>query len=322
MTTHRRLRLTALVLAFTLVLSANQSEAYWGISDLNYSPPDGEGGGDTLSGYSATYRHWWDVVYTRWYDYYCECYIQLESSTAVFLRLYRADGSAVGSAAAYEPNPVFQFSGIEPDQPGDWTLMADHNGRERVWDETLFYCGGWWPCEVVSDHWATTADQARVARCGDQRDDIIAQYPGRVPWIPGCDDFTQVVPVPSYYSFSDWRSHEFPWDWAILRDQLVANNTCVIDNTLPLGGGYVVPDFSSGYRTPNKNSGTAGSAGNSMHMHGLASDIRVLSQDEWDNYRYVAKDSGACGFACVEPRVMAPSWFHQDYRPTACATGW
>jgi hypothetical protein len=310
MATRRPRMLATALLVFVLTIASQNAEAFWGVSNLDYTPPNGEGGGDTLSGYSASYRHWWDVIYSRWYDYYCECYIQQESTLAVFLTLLRADGSLAGNAAAFEPYPVFNFSGIEPDQPGDWTLFGDHNARVRIWDEGLYYCGGFWPCEVVTDFWATTADQARVARCGDQRDDIIAQYPAKsVPWTPECDDFTQSVPVQSYYDFSQWRSHEFPWDWAVLREQLVGNNTCIINNAIPLGGGYVVPPFNSGYR-------------NSMHMHGLAADVSALGQEEWDAYRYIAKDSGACGFACVEPRIQAPVWFHHDYRPTTCPTGW
>lgn len=318
---HMAGNISRITVAFGLLLTLAQqpAEAYYGVTDLSYTGLDGEGGGDTLSGFAATYRQPWDTVSNRWYDYGCECYIYFESSMGVVLNLYRPDGSHFGQAGQFDMfDASFGFSGLPANPAGDWVMYSDHNVVGRTYDPGGYYCGGYLPCELIESYWWSTNDQVRTRRCGDQRDDIIAQYPARqVPWTPQCEDFTNGVPVQSYYTWEDWRSHEYPWEWAILRDYMVANNTCIIDNTSP----YFPNTFSSGYRTPNKNAGTSGAAGNSRHMHGDAADIYEYSQEGWDYLRYVAKDSGACGFACVEPRSMTPVWFHHDYRG-GCPAAW
>jgi hypothetical protein len=294
----------------------SKAAAYYGVTGLSYEPP-GEGG-DTLSGYSGTYRTPWDPVGGSWYDYTCECYIYWETWVTLVAQLRRPTNSVAGGGIDTDVFAAELFlNDYPPDEPGIWTALGDHYVTQRYWDPGGYYCGGWQPCEQISTYsWGTWA-QARVARCGDERDDIIEQYPLRqVPWTPGCDDFTQAVPTDSFFGFEDWRSRDQAWSWAILREHMVANNYCVLSNFGPAAW-----DLRSGYRTPNHNAGTSGSAGNSRHMHGDAADTGANLQSDWDYLRFLAKDSGACGFACVEPRDLAPTWFHQDYRG-ACPGGW
>jgi hypothetical protein len=152
-----------------------------------------------------------------------------------------------------------------------------------------------------------------INNCGDERGNIIKEYHDKnVAWKPTCSDFTQSVPAPSRYSFDQWNSGTY--SWAILKDALISNTECVLDE---LGS---TPTFNSGYRNPVHNQ-SIGGATNSRHVYGDADlDTPTAPNNAlYDSLKLIAKSG--CGVACVEPRTMAPSHFHADYRG-ACPTGW
>lgn len=151
--------------------------------------------------------------------------------------------------------------------------------------------------------------------CGDERTNIIQEYVnGGVDWTPSCGDFTQSVPTLSQYSFAQWNSGDY--SWAVLRESVVGNLYCVVNN---YGS---TPGFNSGYRNPVHNVNVGG-ATNSRHVYGDAADLDTPSAPDNDadtELRRLAKD-GSCGNACVEPRNISPSHFHVDYRGS-CPADW
>jgi hypothetical protein len=160
----------------------------------------------------------------------------------------------------------------------------------------------------------TYSEQIAPARCGDQRDAVIREYRNSNPphpLQPTCSDFTQSVPGPSQYSFGSWNQDN-DYSWAILRDSVVSNLYCIINN---LGG--TPPVMTSGYRNPAAQLRINRSAPFGRHTFGDAADVDTPNAPDnalYDYLRFLAKDSGACGYACVEPRADSPRHFHVDYR--------
>ena len=161
------------------------------------------------------------------------------------------------------------------------------------------------------------AGQELPTPCTDERADIIAEYIDQNhPLRPTCSSFRQSVPEPSHYSFPAWNQDN-DYGWAILHETAVANLYCIVSNH------GSPPVMTSGYRNPASQLQINPGSPYGRHTYGDAADLdtpNAPNNAQYDALRALAK-GGLCGFACVEPRVIAPRHFHVDYRQ-ACPDGW
>lgn len=165
--------------------------------------------------------------------------------------------------------------------------------------------------------------------CAPEIEAIRFQYVQRdLSFWPSCSQFTNEVPVPSSYTFNNWKSKSGE-NYAILDPFMVSNIECAI--------GYFgsVPGFSEGYRTPNYNATFTSPAWNSRHLYGDAVDLIVNTKATWDRF-LVSVLEPACNPerveeplpwhrpACVEPWEDDPDGhIHVDYRPHLnCSARW
>jgi hypothetical protein len=209
---------------------------------------------------------------------------------------------------------------VDPDT-GDYSIRATNPNYDGDGEDP---CANWFQYDgvmasdtVITGVWTNegpvSGPVTLTKKCFDERDTIIRQYPRRgTNWTPSCADFTTSVPSLSQYSFSEWRSQDRSWTWAILKEPAVGNSYCVVSN---YGS---TPNLNSGYRTPDHNQ-SQGGVPNGRHVYGDAADLAISSQAQWTAMKNIAK-GGACSTACVEP-YDAVMRIHIDYRG-ACPTGW
>jgi hypothetical protein len=161
------------------------------------------------------------------------------------------------------------------------------------------------PSNQLSSSFTVTA----VAGCGDQRDQMIAEYVTfGVNLAPTCSSFTQSAHS-VHFSFAELNASN-PYSWAIIRFPLtVAESSGFgLDRWRANAGG--TPRFvNSAYRAPAHNAAIGG-ASQSRHMFGDAVDLRNLSQTlaEYTLMSNAANNAGAsfiepltgsCGLACI-----------------------
>ncbi|MFH0799616.1 MAG: D-Ala-D-Ala carboxypeptidase family metallohydrolase, partial [Pseudomonadota bacterium] len=89
--------------------------------------------------------------------------------------------------------------------------------------------------------------------------------------------------------------------------------------------GNAAMSINSGYRNPYKNGITKGSGRESMHIYGIAADIRLadFNGDGVVNFkdRELMVDAAKAKGACIEPDDRTPTWIHMDWRGV-CPAGW
>ena len=303
-----------LLVFLALLWHAREASAYGGVSGLSYNSSS-----DQLSGYTATWKDWWDGDYSDclYWDYdweyeqwYCASWGYWQNRVAVNGYVYAPSGSTYASGSMWGWSYAeWDLSPSTPSENGTWTIGGDHYQVQVMYisDGWYWYYAGTW-----TNYLGSTAWQENVLPCGDERGTIIQEYVTyNVNLRPTCSDFTQSVPASSHYSFGQWNSGTY--SWAILRDSVVANTFCVVSN---YGS---VPNLNSGYRNPARNAQVS-DATNSRHVYGDAADLSAPNQSQWNTLRNIGKN-GVCSVACVEPRSLTPTWYHGDYRGV-CPTGW
>lgn len=135
--------------------SSPNAEAWGGATNVSFDV--------TLSGYSETWRDYYDPTYFRQYDYYCECYIEANTSLTGVAALYKPDGALYTSGIGNSPTYVLLvLSPFTPPQLGTWTGVSWHYGNVNWYDPGGYYCGGFTPCALWTDTYylGSTTDQA------------------------------------------------------------------------------------------------------------------------------------------------------------------
>lgn len=166
----------------------------------------------------------------------------------------------------------------------------------------------------------------REMSCDEDRAALREEYTKlSFPSTPSCDDFTKDVPTSSPYNFPAWMisQRDDPrggvHGWAILREVMVANTSCIVSTYKSRHGETLV--LTSGYRSPKIQKAKSPGAKNARHSYGDAADFdtpHFPDDTMWNELRTIAK-SGDCGVACVEPRKdISEDHFHVDYRPGGC----
>jgi len=172
------------------------------------------------------------------------------------------------------------------------------------------------PDSFYSDNGGNVAVTITLA-CGDERDDIIAEYVhlnilfylGTSPQssAPRCQDFTsQAHSV--FYSFDNLNTGDFP-SWAIINATLTRGGGAGLDAWVRLAGGAPVRPLNSVYRNPVHNSGIGGAA-RSRHMFGDAVDMRNITRTAQEHHvlrfaanrakaSYIEPINGPCKLGCV-----------------------
>ena len=136
-----------------------------------------------------------------------------------------------------------------------------------------FYGAGWGTTringEVSTTYCKFIAPQNVAVNCGDNRDHLIPEYPMfHADFTPTCADFTRSASS-THYSFPTYNTSDSKHylEWAILRSYLLSGVEAAV--TIYRSA----PTMTSGYRSPQVNSGIAGSSPTSRHIHGDAVDL-------------------------------------------------
>src|SRR3989442_7194078 len=131
MRNKRRLAVVGLVVLFAAGATVRDASAYSGTTTLSYSTSSGE-----LSGYTATWKDWWDVdsgYYCASYGYdpetgaqYCASLSYWEDWVSVIGHLYTPSGStyAAGYAKAFSYVEL-DLNPFTPSDAGIWTHVGD-----------------------------------------------------------------------------------------------------------------------------------------------------------------------------------------------------
>jgi hypothetical protein len=164
---------------------------------------------------------------------------------------------------------------------------------------------------VLTDSWgwATGVTISSSAACGDQRDQIIAEYAALGGYLsPTCSSFTQTDHA-AHFTFNELNVNN-PYSWAIIRFPLTASASASygLERWRANAGG--VPRYvNSAYRPPQHNQNVGG-VPNSRHIFGDAVDLRNVPRTEAEynllknaaldaDAGYVEPLSGSCGYGCV-----------------------
>jgi|RhiMetdeSRZDD1v2_1073273.scaffolds.fasta_scaffold08603_6 hypothetical protein len=302
-----------------LACRAPDASAYNGTTALNYNWDS-----DQLTGFSATWKDWWDADSGETCDYwdwdpefgeYCVSWTYWENWVSVRPRLYTPSGNlaAAGYARAwsYARLDLVPFS---PTEYGTWTHLGDHYVEQDLYTEDgpfLYYRG----TEV--SYLGGTGQQASNS-CGDpDLDSLIAMYrrnpnpPSGQPKVPTCShfrNFPRSALVSRYFTWGDLNHPEDnPHNWAIVSG-LMANG---VDTTQDYYGDGTV--ITSGYRSPDVTGG-----GSYYHMWGRAGDQKaywwpagIIAEDVWTSLYNAAWSAGA---EWVEPYNYNPCNCPSDSR--------
>jgi hypothetical protein len=328
-----RFALGVLIVAFFYLWSAQDAQAWYGVTELDY-----DWGNDSLSGFSATYREAWDSDFSQcegWdYDYDYEEYYCTEEDDYYF--------SMYVNGNLYAPTisgPVFTqgaqdyWEAYVPYYPdtneypyGTWTAIGDH-----YWVRDEYYILCYSLSECTPETYYTTefylfselgAQQSNS--CGDaDLNSLIAEYRTRtLRRVPQCSDFKQIdrSAVVSSHGYFTWGDVNHPEDndhsWAIVTAPVIVG----LDNTwfVYLSSGYEPLRINSGYRSPNKNAALPRSVPNSTHQWGWAADFDPLSAPRntalspvaWQVLVNYAQDEGAVN---IEPYASDPTHVHAEW---------
>ena len=162
--------------------------------------------------------------------------------------------------------------------------------------------------------WVQAVTVTSVAGCGDERDQMIAEYAAYgVSLSPTCSSFTQTAHS-VYFTFAELNVYN-TYPWAIIRPPL----------TVAASAGYGLDRWrqsygsarntNSVYRAPAHNAAVGGSS-NSRHMFGDAVDLRNQSgsQTEWNAMVTAAGSTGAKADYIEPQSISGLAHVHADWR--------
>jgi hypothetical protein len=218
-------------------------------------------------------------------------------------------------------DPIYNHCAVYPDDPDCQEDEEDEPGEPEPppddpppCDPQFDDCGGGSDPGDGDDEDCDPAEEL-CDLCGDERDDIIAEYElFPVALSPTCEDFTQTASS-VYFSHAE-LSVTNPYAWSIIRNALIAPASAGYgaDRWRQLYGGPRIVE--SGYRPPAHNDAVDGTS-QSRHMFGDALDLRVESRTQAEAEAMVdaAEDANAgffyIGISSIDGN---PGWVHADWR--------
>lgn len=287
-----------LVLTFS-TWSARDAAAYGGATGLEFDDES-----DLLSGFTTTWKDWWDWdsgSTCTWYDpeYGCLRYEYRERWASVIGELYAPSGPAGAAYARHFYQAILELELHQPES-GHWEAYGHHHFEEDVYIVEYDQWFGWWYWYFVGTgyyYFGTTGQAANVPGppCGDERDVMIEEYrAGQVAWTPVCSDFASSGGT-THFSWSELNGHFQDGNphppWGIVRQSLM---TGLEETRANYNRGGL--RLTSGYRCPHGNA-QVGGVQQSLHMHGRASDMFSLdhpwTEEEFNRVRQAALLAGA-----------------------------
>lgn len=129
-------------------------------------------------------------------------------------------------------------------------------------------------CEMAVDPVVPSPEGA----CGDERDDIIAEYPAHgVIFRPFCSSFSNGG---GWGNFPFSVLNDGDYNWAIVRNGILYERLDIAEEYMFWNHSALL-QVTSGYRNPEKNAGlNPPGAANSRHLYGDAADLKVKLLDK------------------------------------------
>jgi hypothetical protein len=240
---------------------------------------------NTLNGYVYTSKDWWDPDSGyEWVDS-CECYYYWEDYVSVIGKVWRPSGPLYGQGYIDDfSHAQLDISPFMPPENGLWTQTGNHY-LETDWYDNF---GSFLYTDTQSLDF--TSQSTSVLWCGDERGNIIAEYPSYgVSFTPTCSDFSSSGGTEHFSwselngGFSTGNPHN---PWGIVRPSLTTGLEATRSNYNR--GGI---RLTSGYRCPHGNANVSG-VQNSYHVHGRAADL-YSSDHAWTEEEFALLKAAA-----------------------------
>lgn len=229
---------------------------------------------------------------------------------------------------------LIDIESVEFHQPGTYPRLSI--------DNVTFDALGGGSCSTT----VSASAEAAECPCGDERDDIIAEYKKTYPtskglkkpsYVPKCSDFTLAGvfdKITKYYLFGelsrgDGKCLKYSYIWAIIAPPLKAPASGIYGfdrmiERISIGSTKTLhPKVTSGYRNPKRNFSTdagcaSSTAANSAHMYGSAVDLSVTGTDKQRlitaaKWNKIAKNEALARF--VENKKGFPCSYFSDSTP-------
>ena len=165
------------------------------------------------------------------------------------------------------------------------------------------------PQKTASQGYSLTVNPATQTGCGDERDQMIAEYATYGGYLsPTCASFTKTAHS-VYFAFAELNVND-SYSWAIIRYPLTAPASSGYGLDLWRADAGGVPRYvNSAYRAPAHNQAVGG-VPNSRHIFGDAVDLRNVPQTQAEynllsnaaneaQADYIEPWTGPCGSGCV-----------------------
>lgn len=292
--------------------SSDEGAVIFGYTSIDYDPQT-----EVVTAYSETdvYNPYYYFVTTRLTSSGCggsnsskiettvavQCSFQGSQGNTYTAYGYHTVGFFIDSGGEYEdPDGLSYWPEYDIESPVSFPFTATDQGTTSGVEET----------EVGSTY--DSAETTIPAACGDQRDQIVAEYEELgSPYYPTCDLFTQDTGDPTYtFSMLNYGTYS----WAILRPYFISGLHSLADL-----GSFTI---TSAYRNPAKEQAIDQQYGytftpGSRHLYGDAVDVASSGKSQWTTYQTDGHQIGAC----VEPSGVQGNYAHThlDWRTNPSA---